>query len=725
MAQTTQIVPKYPFPYVETVINDYTTTGNTVIPEEVDNSVKMAYAVVAGKGIDNVWVRKSSREGAVATFGESNFKKYGQPYMQALHVLEQENSNVWLLRVMPENAAYSNAVVSAYYKADTADDQADAHLRKFRIKLTSKSFEGVTTKAVLSEKALLFDGAETTDINGVATYVDAEGYTQKQIMQVRYNGRGTCGDLYSMRLGQVPTYDNEYGIKFYNFEILTSESGLIKDANYVGALVTSTKYGSQTATLINDILEATETGMAPVDVYSMEDNIGDIYNAYIEFCQQLHTDLEEEYEAKKGDVPIEMLNGTVSVTDEYLDAYNELKEIEELIDATSDDELPDLDEFDPIFGLKVGNEGALPAITFPTKLTNDIDITAGDYNAADYTSTENVIDFSSTFGLQLSNGSNGYFDEPRAIVTNGENKQLTYDDEVNQCYIKAYDGTYDRKILSSKRMDITAFFDANYDFSVKETLANLVLTRKDCRLYLDTNIIDSLSYSTINTLRSKYSIFNNELISKDIHNYYVKEPSTNKKVRVTIMYYMAAQYVNHLTNVGFQFPFVKSYCTLSGHVKDSLYPVIDDVDTDIKTMLYNNRFNYFECVSENNFRRAVQNTSQTGETDLLEENNVRILYRLKKNIENDIGEHIYDFTKETTRNDFRTVEKAAYNSWIGTIVEDFDITFNTTEYEFNNSILHAYVEVTFLGMYKRAIAEIDINKRSYSTTSYSVVGETE
>lgn len=719
MAQTTQIVPKYPFPYVETVINDYTVLGNEETPAEVDNSVKMAFAVTSGKGIDNTWVRCSSRAGATNIFGESNYKKYGQPLMQALHVLDQGNSNVWMMRVMPENATYANAVVSAYFKADTAEEVADAHLRKFRVKLTSKSFADVTSKEVLAKKAEEFDG---TAANG--SYKDAEGYEQKQIMQVRYSGRGTCGDLFSMRIAQAPTYDNEYGIKFYNFEVLDSETGLEKEANYVGGLVTSAKYGSETATLINDILEAAEAGVAPVDVYSMEENIEAVYDAYIKFCQDLHPALEEEYEAKKSTVPEDMLNGTVPVTDEYLDAYNELKEIEALIVATEDENLPDVDEFDIIFGLNVGATAKLPAIYYPTLLTSDVDITAEDYNAADYTSTENLVDFSSTFGLELKNGSNGYFDAPRKITVEGQEVQWTVEQEINECYNNAFNGTYDRKILSAKRMNISAFFDAGYDFKVKQTIVDLALLRNDCRVYLDTGIIESLSVATIKTLTAKYAIFNDRLISVDIHNYFIKEPSTNKRVRVTISYFLAANYVNHITNVGFYVPMVKNNAVLTGHIKDSLLPVIDDTDTAVKTLLYNNRFNYFECTGENSFRRAVQNTRQVAESDLLEENNITILYTLKRGIENNIGELLYDFTKESTRNDFRTVQKAIYNPWIGNIIEDFDIVFQTSEYEFNHSILHAYVEVTFLGMYKRAIVEIDINKRQYTGTSYAVVGET-
>ena len=165
MAQTTQIVPKFSFPYVETVVNDYTLVNNNAVGASVETDVKQIYAFVSSKGIDNTWVRKSSKESGVKTFGDSNFKKFGQPLMQALAVLDKDNSQVWMMRVMPENATYSNAIVSAYYKADTDVDVADAHNRKFRIKLTSKSVDGATVASQVNEAVDKFDGTPIK-ING-------------------------------------------------------------------------------------------------------------------------------------------------------------------------------------------------------------------------------------------------------------------------------------------------------------------------------------------------------------------------------------------------------------------------------------------------------------------------------------------------------------------------------------------------------------------------------
>lgn len=716
MAQTTQIVPKFSFPYVETVINDYTVQNDNEATNGVDPSIRMAYAVVAGKGIDNVWVKKKTYEDAVKTFGNSDFRKFGQPYMQALEVLKHENSKCWLMRVMPENATYANAVTSIYYKADTAEEVPEAHLRKFRIKHTSKTFEGIVNHADLVLKGNEFDGTTLKDEYGNPYYKDAEGYKQGRFSLVRYAGRGRCGDLYSMRISKPYTYEKEYGISMYNFEILTSESGLTKDANYIGSLVSSTKYGTETTTLINDILDETEAGVAPVVVNVNEDVIKEIYDAYIDFCKQLHKDLEKEYEEKfaEFDIPEDQLNGTAEYTGDNEKKVKILDTINELIDRTSEASLPDLDCFDPIFGEEVGTSGEkIPMIAFPKKLTDDVDVTAEDYNELDYTETENLVDFSSAKGLVLEHGTNGYFDDPRTVVVKGKNVKYTLEDEITECYKNAFKGNYDKRILSSRRIDLSVFFDANYPFEIKEILADLALVRNSCRCHLDCGIIESLSTASLQTLIAKYRVFQSYLISKDIHNYQVREASTNKRCRVTISYFLAPAYVDHITAYGFHIPFVKEYCQLSGHVKDSLLPVIEEYDTDLKEILYDNRFNYFEALSETELQRAVQNTCQVAVSDLLEENNVRILYELKNGVERDVQGELYNFSDEATRQSFIEYEKAKYAPWIGTILESFNIRFQTSRFEFNKSILHAYIEIVFRGLNKKAIVEIDINKRQY------------
>jgi hypothetical protein len=689
MAQSIQIVPKYSFPYVETVINDYTLVAD-VDPNGVseDSTVRYIFPFVSSKGIDNKFIRKRGRANIVSAYGETNWKKYGQPLMQALHVSEAANAEVWCMRVMPSDAAYAHNIISAYYKADTATDVATASNRKFRIKYVQKTAaEAVTSTANLLALAAELDGAATDGV-----YTDGEGYTQiPGIITLYCAGRGKYGNNYRLRISQDIYYEKDYGIKHYDFEVISSESGLSKEATYVGTVVTSSKYNE--ATLINDILTDTDEGVVPVYINVDENGIEDLYNAYVEWVTALIPDLEAELAA-------------TDTTD-----TETVAKLTALIEEASN--IPDIDEFDYIFGRNVASTTTNSFVEFPVALTADISLSEGtteeDYIAnAAYTSS-NIVAWDSVTGAKLSMGSDGSFE----TAPEGS----TVDSVIEECYKKAFSGVYDKRILTAKRIKAQALWDANYPMSVKATMADLALLRNDAICYLDCGIMNSFSDHELKTLIMDYSVFDDYKISKNVHHYYIKESTTKKRIPVTITYFLARQYADHLLNYGYHIPFVKSYAQLTGHVKDSLAPSLEDFEVDLKETLTENRFNFFETIDDNVYQRATQNTSQMTTSDLLEENNVATLYEMKRIIEADIIDRLYDFSDAETRQRFRTYELAKFADWSGKEVESFDIDFRMSDWEAERSILHAYLDVTFRGLQKRAILEIDINKRSNSDTA--------
>lgn len=654
MAQTIQIVPKHSFPYVETIVNDYTVVNDSnTVDVSANVSVRYIFPFVSSKGIDNRFIRKRTRADIVSAYGETNWKKYGQPLMQALEVASASNTEVWCMRVMPADAAYAHSIVSAYYKADTATDVEKASERKFKIKYVQKSSTTpVVTKTDLFAAAAKLDG---TAEGGV--YVDGEGYTQIPGVVTLYSaGRGKYGNNYSVRISQERSYEKDYGIKYYNFEVISTEAGIHKDANYVGSMVTSPKYAQ--TTLINDILDDAEEGLVPVFINVDEAGVEDLYNAYVEWLEALVVDLKAELAAAESD---------------------EAKAaIEALI---KDAKIPAIDEFDAVLGCKVASTTAVPFIEI-----------------AEEDAGSNVINWNSTTGVKLSAGSDGAFE------TDDE-------DAIAKCYVDAFSGVYDKRILTAKRIKANALWDANYPMVAKKALADLALLRNDAICYLDCGIISEFGAAELSKLVDDYSVFSDNKISKNVHHYYIKEASTKKRVPVTITYFLARQYATHVMNNGIHVPFVKSYAQLSGHIKDTLAPSIEDFEVDLKETLNENRFNFFETIDDNVYQRATQNTSQTETSDLLEENNITVLHEIKRIVEADITSELYDFTSAETRQRFRNYEKAKFANWSGREVQSFDINFSMTPWEAERSILHAYIDVTFRGLQKRAILEIDVNKR--------------
>ena len=673
MAQNIQIVPKFSFPYVETVVNDYTVVNNSNISDvSTDTTVRYIFPFISSKGVDNRFIRKRTRADIVSAYGETNWKKYGQPLMQALAVAEAGNTEVWCMRVMPDDATYAHNIISAYYKGDTEGDVAS---RKFRIKYVQKHSEtGYKTIKSLLDASASLDG---TALGGV--YTDGEGYTQiPGVVTLYAAGRGKYGNNYRVRLVQDIYYEKDYGIKYYDFDVISTEAGLNKEATYVGSLITSSKYSA--TTLINDVLDDVEEGIVPVFVHVDEDGIDDLYNAYVEWATDYAVALKTEI-----DTPI-----ATDATTEEVDAANVRKDaLTALLNEVTN--IPDVDCFDAIFGHYVATDTENSFIEF---------ITDGD---------DSIVDFGGVSGVQLFDGNDGAaFDSTDA--TTGE---LILD----KCYKSAFDGTYDRRILTSKRIKAAALWDANYSLSVKKELAKLAMLRNDAICYLDCGIMETFGTTELNALISDYSVFNDFKISKNVHHYYMKESSTKKRVPVTITYFLAKQYAEHVMNYGSHIPFVKSYAQLTGHMVDSLAPSVEDFETELKETLAANRFNYFETVNDNVYQRATQNTSQMSSSDLLEENNVSTLYAMKRIVEADITDRLYNFTDENERQRFRNYEKAKFADWSSREVESFDIDFRMNAWEADRSILHAYLVVAFRGLQKRAILEIDVNKRAATSAS--------
>ena len=713
MASTIQIVPKFSFPYVETYVNDYTEVMDTLeeqLPEEP--VVRYVFPFISSKGVDNVFIRKRTRGEIVKTYGDSAFSKYGQPLMQALHVAESPNAEIFCMRVMPDDATYANSVIGVKAVGDKTSTGDSLLNRKFTITFTQAYIEAATVESSNAET-----GANPVHgvLTATPTYVETDtdsvnnsniNYATHALLRAYDSGRGDFGNFYRFRISKETTYQKEYGIKFYNFETLSTERGVQKISNYVGCAVTSSKYNN--ATLINDIIDDQDVGTYPVKFNIDESVVEGVYDKYIKWCEAYITDLKttsaslvSEYDNAAATahtrLSSELIAGAENITESeeaFLTRYNAIWK--KINDLTANSNI-NIDEFDIFFGQNI--EGIDSGIVISSSATKSFAI---DINAAD--------------GSVFKYGSNGSFSynfSDASFVT-----------ALASCYEKAFDGTYDKRILSAQRVPVNAIFDANYPDSVKQKMADLCIARNDGLVYLDAGIISPLTTNNIDSLIKRFeSMGNDNKISRNIQHYYIKEPTSKKRIPVTISYFLAYQYTNHVIDNGTHIPFVKSYARLSGHIRDSLYPTVDNYEYNFKEILTENRFNYFETIGDNIFQRATQNTAQSKNSDLLEENNIATLYDLKRAIETDIINRLYDFSDADVRSSFKDYEDARFASWKNSKIKDFSIDFRMNEWEADRSILHCYLSVTFRGLMKRAILEIDINKRDNSAVTSSVSGD--
>lgn len=313
-----------------------------------------------------------------------------------------------------------------------------------------------------------------------------------------------------------------------------------------------------------------------------------------------------------------------------------------------------------------------------------------------------------TEGLRLSYGTDGSF---AASALSTKRELSNREDAISAVYVKAFKGELDRTILSKRRMPTLAMFDANYAQEVKRAMVDLAIKRGDFRLYLDGGLMTTLA-EAVSYGQSMESISHRN-ISKEFQHYITRDPFTQKNIAVTTTYFLIKELTKHICVNGSQYPFTgENYATLSGHVRNSLKPVVDVDDLEAKEQLYELRMNYYEAIAEDTFVRATQSTSQSEWSDLSEESNCLVLLEMQNLLEDLVYSLTYNFASAEERARYTEDATRLLESFQGTKVQEATVYFDMTAWEAERSILHCYLAVTFRGMVKRGIIEIDINKRA-------------
>lgn len=815
-----QIIPYYAQPHVHTVINDDTFYDETVATPSPDRQLPYSTLVITGadSGIDDRLVRLTDIATKQKLFGKSNYLKYGQSSLQA-EQLFNGNTNVWFMRVLPDNASYANLIFLAHYRKGKILDELGLETGKMRLEI--KFSVERATKDIVKGDGPVNDDVIYKYANSLIkrNYDPKTGYRTVPIAFIRSIGRGNYGNKYSVNITRDISAEKEYGSKMYKFSLMEN-SGSIKIVNeFAGSLVLSAYNGQ--SLLISDTLDQYATGSCPIHIYPFESNLEGIYDFYRSIV----------------DENAQYVNGS------GYDSAN----VEELKVAQN----ININTFDPLFGLlqdtqideqipyyrnyTISSENGawipadleVPATAGATKPTNlsqwsSCHIGARVLVAADpfnnghrwlYTvvgideRTDNIIydegyevefdvdqydgvNISLQVGHSLQGGSDGDFE---SITVNGVTRAPSTEELellLSKEYVKAFRGRKDRRILSPARIDLDFVLDANYnlssdlnleiqtnttrlhatpdvlrdgegsplsvltsntgmmsmaDINVKEAMYDLICFRNrdgnkmnmdqgaGCSLYLDCGFVGNFDMTADADANEelKHTIdmmakFLGRQTSVDLGYYDIFDPVSMRKVKVTALFYHAQHLVNHLLKYGLNKPFVGKYASLetvqrsissvvaNQMIRDSFQPDIDLIDWDVKEKLFKSRINYWTVKDEGrSVRRSVQNTRQVEASALLEENNVRVLNTLKKNMEKACEDYLYEWNKASVRKSYTQAQMNIYRPWIGTIVEDLDIRFEANEWEEERMMMHCYVTVKFFNIVKRIVLEINIKKPDY------------
>ena len=324
-----------------------------------------------------------------------------------------------------------------------------------------------------------------------------------------------------------------------------------------------------------------------------------------------------------------------------------------------------------------------------------------------------AIEILSIEGCGFESGHDGSFSDVGTVLPNGETlTDAARDAAIEQAYLAAFQGGYDKAIASKRRAPVDIMLDACYPLSVKKAMVALALNRYDAACHLDTNLINNVS--DLETFYTQISDLSERIVSFDAHMFRTTDPITGKVIPVTITLWLASKIPQHDNVYGNHTPLAgEEYATLSGYQKNSIRPIIDADDEETKELLYDKlHMNYIECIAENTYMRGTQQTSQNFWSDLSEENNMRVLLEIKRKIERLAAKNRYKWADTEELRLFKQDCQEIFSSYQGTKCKTLDIEVSSNDWEKIRYIVHVYLAVVFRTFQKRAIIEIDVNPRA-------------
>lgn len=247
----------YDHPNNQTIIND-----NTIINEpktSVPERVNYMCVFVGGKGRDNKLIKKVSKGDFVTEYGKPD-AKYGQPILNAYASIVDQYSHAYCMRVMPNDACYSNLIVAIKYKDDENGNVS--------IKLVGDSVGGLNN-------ASQFQSIIDTKYNEEP---DSEGYKTVPLMGIRCLGRGRYGNSYRVRLTNVFTKKKKQTYRTYRLELLDIDEGNKVVESFEGTMYDQAINGI--SYLLSDVVDGDNNGSTRLQVYVNEDAFEDVYKTY-------------------------------------------------------------------------------------------------------------------------------------------------------------------------------------------------------------------------------------------------------------------------------------------------------------------------------------------------------------------------------------------------------------------------------------------------------------
>lgn len=612
--------------------NDTTSTDTTIASDPFSIMQIGRFA----KGRDNVLLSFDNWSSFYNEFGAPNYKLYGQAAYN-VHAALTNNPGlcrVYAMRVMPDNATYSNITILASYKwgeytVPSAEGVEPAVKKNgMIIKFTAQTVNNLSTPASLKTYA---------SAKYAAPQEDASTATTSALFGFNALGRGKYGNALRVRFGDMTPYDDDPVNKSFKVDVLEYTSSLNVKESYTGkfneiAFSTVTKSSVYLEDMVND----PDTGSSKIEMHVVYQTLEDMINFYNDHIES-------------GD-PIT------------------------------------IDTCDFINGLTMTGE-------------SDLNI---------YIDPESTISLTAIEGFSLQNGTDGDFASLSGDALNTA---------VDTCLINAFNGVYDKSVLSRYGSPVDCILDAGFSTPVKKAMiARGTKRQEDTMVYIDAGTECTTGESLL-TFAQSLQNFGGPNIVKEAHHYKLRDTSfTGKQITVTSTYNIAKLLPSHIASNGLGTPFVMDRTRITDAVKNSFEPIINPTDDELKNKLYKLRMNYYESVTRNVYQRATALTSQATMTDRSDEFNEYILHRAIITCEDLLRANLYNLAEETDRVRYQTTARDVLDVRLAGLVRSYDVSYDMSALDEANNLLRIKLRLVFRTIVKKGIVEAYIDPRGTSST---------
>ena len=271
--------------------------------------------------------------------------------------------------------------------------------------------------------------------------------------------------------------------------------------------------------------------------------------------------------------------------------------------------------------------------------------------------------------------------------------------------VRAYSGLVDPAVLDKTFVDIDILLDANHTPAVKDSIGKLASDmRGDCLAILDLGF-QANEEQTIAFRKDKVAVANRN-VAIFCHDMEVFDAFNGQNVRVTSTYLLAGKIPVVDNDFGIQWTFVgPRRGIISGFENINFIP-----NPAWKENLYKAKINYIER-DPRKINFASQLTSQAQASALSDINNVRVLLRIRKDVEALMADYRMEM------NDAATYDTANYDlanylqKWTANrACSSISGTVFASDYDRQQKLARVNIDLTFTGIMERIAINIVVNR---------------